>query len=37
MRTFFHHIHAGAANHGFSSFEYTVYNPQLKDSTVIVV
>ena len=30
-------INAGAANHGFPSFEYTVYNPQLKKSTVIIV
>lgn len=25
----------GAANHGFASFEYTVYNPQLGNSTVV--
>jgi isoaspartyl peptidase/L-asparaginase-like protein (Ntn-hydrolase superfamily) len=25
----------GAASHGFSSFEYTVFNPNLKNSTVI--
>jgi N4-(beta-N-acetylglucosaminyl)-L-asparaginase len=29
--------HYGAANYGFSSFKYTVFNPELKNSTVISV